>query len=920
VADGCETSVSTDVNDCGACGHVCTAANATSSCTNGACHYACQANWYDLDGSPANGCEYACVRTNNGVEACDGIDNDCNGQVDEGFDLQRDPNHCGSCAHACAAPFAASTTCANATCSLATCQAGHGDCNLQYADGCEVDLTSSLANCGGCGVACAPPNAAAACTQGACRVSACLGTWRDCNHAVNDGCEVNIAADTQNCGGCGTVCSLPFAVPACTNGGCAIAQCQPGHVDLDGLPGNGCEYACTPTNGGVEACDGLDNNCNGVADEGFTLSTDAANCGACGHACVASDVSDVSAAQCSGGTCSVKTCQPGFADCDGAVANGCEVNTQTSTANCGGCGVVCAVAHGSPACVSSSCAVAGCAAGFADCDHLVADGGEVDTTSAVSNCGGCGVVCPTPAHTTPSCMVSACQATCTAGWVDLDQSLANGCEYQCTPSGSDVPDLSFQDLDCDGIDGTASAAIFVAPSGDDGNVGTRAAPMRTLNAAISAARVAGKAVYASRGQYNELVTLQAGVSLYGGYDAQANWSRSAANVTTIASPQAQAVLAVNLSVGVELQLFTLTTQDASGTEASGDGRSAIGVLAVNNTGALTLRGCTVAPGAGAAGAPGSAGAPGGDGSPGGNASGVGGGTAGASTCGGTGGVGAGGVSGKTDGVTGGPGTTASGGAPRGAGGSPGSKGNCTTTSASDGFDAPLMTAGGSAGLPGANGVAGASLGSFSALGVYLAPAGGVGLVGQVGGGAGGGGSGGGTQHGSGFACAGCSDMTSGGGGGGGGGGCGGAAGTAGRGGGGSFAVVALSGNVTLDQCTLLPKNGGSGGNGGNGGGGGGGGAGGSGAAGSTYSGGCNSRRAGNGAAGATGGAGGQGGGAAGGTGGPSVCVVVRGSTVTSSGISCTTGAPGAGGLGGSNGLQSAAAGPSGVATNQVTVP
>jgi len=35
-----------------------------------------------------------------------------------------------------------------------------------------------------------------------------------------------------------------------------------------------------------EVCDGLDNNCDGLADEAFDLTSDPANCGACGVACL----------------------------------------------------------------------------------------------------------------------------------------------------------------------------------------------------------------------------------------------------------------------------------------------------------------------------------------------------------------------------------------------------------------------------------------------------------------------------------------------------------------------------------------------------------------------------------------------------------------------------------------------------------
>ncbi|HJO67274.1 MAG TPA: MopE-related protein, partial [Sphingomonas sanguinis] len=40
-------------------------------------------------------------------------------------------------------------------------------------------------------------------------------------------------------------------------------------VDLDGDPATGCEYACLPSNDGVEVCDALDNDCDGTTDEGL---------------------------------------------------------------------------------------------------------------------------------------------------------------------------------------------------------------------------------------------------------------------------------------------------------------------------------------------------------------------------------------------------------------------------------------------------------------------------------------------------------------------------------------------------------------------------------------------------------------------------------------------------------------------------
>ncbi len=54
------TNLNTDVQNCGACGHTCTAPNATSACVNGTCRVlACNAGFGDCDGNPNNGCETA---------------------------------------------------------------------------------------------------------------------------------------------------------------------------------------------------------------------------------------------------------------------------------------------------------------------------------------------------------------------------------------------------------------------------------------------------------------------------------------------------------------------------------------------------------------------------------------------------------------------------------------------------------------------------------------------------------------------------------------------------------------------------------------------------------------------------------------------------------------------------------------------
>jgi hypothetical protein len=103
----------TDPANCGHCFHQCIAPNGTPSCVAGSCQIKCDPGFYDADGDPSNGCE--CTQTSGGVEICDGLDNDCNGIVDDGFDFMTDVTNCGACNHQCAFPFAM------ASCNIGVC-------------------------------------------------------------------------------------------------------------------------------------------------------------------------------------------------------------------------------------------------------------------------------------------------------------------------------------------------------------------------------------------------------------------------------------------------------------------------------------------------------------------------------------------------------------------------------------------------------------------------------------------------------------------------------------------------------------------------------------------------------------------------------------------------------------------------------
>jgi hypothetical protein len=465
--------------------------------------------------------------------------------------------------------------------------------------------------------------------------------------------------------------------------------------------------------------------------------------------------------------------------------------------------------------------------------------------------------------------------------------IGNACD---TGNGQpDVPDNAFVDSNEDGIDGTITNAVFVAPSGNDANSGLITAPVATLSRGITLAAAAGKDVYVAAGTYTLSSSLQlaSGVSVYGQYDGPPFWRRGAANITTLAGP-ATAVLAANLSSETHLEGFTI--QAAAATTA---GASSYGVRVVNSAGPVVLRYNRIVAGNGAAGSPGTDGAngagggPGGPGGPGDCSTEVPatGGSGGTSTCGRAGGAGGRGGYSDNPGLPGQNSSTGVSGGGPGASGDPGQSGGNGTT-----------------GPSGANGTNGQFLGDPAgtvAGGLFVGTSGGSGVAGQPGHGGGGGGGGGGQDVLFG------NDGTGNGGGGGGAGGCAGTAGTGGGGGGGSLAVLIASSTATVTDNQLTTV---AGGGGGRGGGGSLGGTGGGGGAGGTV---CLGEvgRGGNGGNGGNAGASGAG---AGGAGGPSIGVYQWSATATVANNTVTLGTGGAGGTGGSGPLGVAPSGPTGI--------
>ena len=312
-------------------------------------------------------------------------------------DAQGDARHCGGCGVVCPAVAHGAPGCALGVCGVGTCNAGYADCDRDAANGCEVATDGDAKNCGACGKACAAgPNSTASCAGGACAL-ACAAGWADCDKEPASGCESRSATDAKNCGGCGMDCgALANATAACVAGACAIGACAKGYADCDKQAANGCE----------------------VDTQG-----DAANCNACGNACSPAHGTGA----CSAGRCAVAACNEGYTDCNKVAGDGCEVGTGLDPDNCGSCGHTCAGAHSTQGRKAGACVVAACDPGWDDCDGSAATGCEASVAADVQNCGKCKNVCPIPQNATASCVSSQCGiGACKQGFDDCNASAIDG--------------------------------------------------------------------------------------------------------------------------------------------------------------------------------------------------------------------------------------------------------------------------------------------------------------------------------------------------------------------------------------------------------------------------------------------------------------------------------------------------------------
>jgi hypothetical protein len=286
------------------------------------------------------------------------------------------------------------------------CVTGNTQCTGQIFSQCDATNTWQKSTC------------KSVCDRAKGCVGSCTLGSLQCNGSTElDVCTAGAYVEQTECP---VACAIVSTVSKCVacgdhDGLCPNGCTSPTDPDCPKSVGEKCTSGSDCANGfcvntvccGTSSCSGNCFSCDVSGHEGTcteingSTNSDPDNCGGCGTVCSQSNITR----SCSGGVCG-GTCALGFSDCDSNKgSNGCEIQTDTDTAHCGGCtNKICSTNNISVNACNGGICNGSCATGYADCNSdKLTDGCETHTASDPNNCGTCNTVCKYDECTNGAC-------------------------------------------------------------------------------------------------------------------------------------------------------------------------------------------------------------------------------------------------------------------------------------------------------------------------------------------------------------------------------------------------------------------------------------------------------------------------------------------------------------------------------------